>query len=124
VNVRILEIDGERRRLSLSLKRVEEGDEPVPRADGAASVHTMPDLKLSEEAFPTATAAAVDVEEGEEESDVSEDAGEDAATEDVAEDVVAEVELEEVDVEVEPAEEPAASDDADAAEPGSEPDSA
>jgi small subunit ribosomal protein S1 len=123
VNVRILEIDGERRRLSLSLKRVEEGDEPVPRADGAESVHTMPDLKLSEEAFPTATAAAVDVEEGEE-SDVSEDAGEDAATEDVAEDVVAEVELEEVDVEVEPAEEPAASDDADAAEPGSEPDSA
>ena len=53
VNVRILEIDGERRRLSLSLKRVEEGDQPVPRADGAESVHTMPDLKLSEEAFPT-----------------------------------------------------------------------
>src|SRR5687768_5512602 len=55
VNVRILEIDGERRRLSLSLKRVEEGDQPVPRADGADSVHTMPDLKLSEEAFPTTT---------------------------------------------------------------------
>ena len=45
VNVRILEIDGERRRLSLSLKRVEEGDQPVPRADGAESVHTMPDLQ-------------------------------------------------------------------------------
>ena len=57
MNVRILEIDGERRRLSLSLKRVEEGDQPVPRADGAESVHTMPDLKLSEEAFPTSTAA-------------------------------------------------------------------
>ena len=57
VNVRILEIDGERRRLSLSLKRVEEGDEPVPRADGAESVHTMPDLRLSEEAFPTTAAA-------------------------------------------------------------------
>jgi small subunit ribosomal protein S1 len=53
VNVRILEIDGERRRLSLSLKRVEEGDVPVPRADGAESVHTTPDLRLSEEAFPT-----------------------------------------------------------------------
>jgi small subunit ribosomal protein S1 len=52
VNVRILEIDGERRRLSLSLKRVEEGEQPVPRADGAESVHTMPDLILSEEAFP------------------------------------------------------------------------
>jgi small subunit ribosomal protein S1 len=57
VNVRILEIDGERRRLSLSLKRVEEGEQPVPRADGAESVHTTPDLKLSEEAFPTGSAA-------------------------------------------------------------------
>ena len=63
VNVRILEIDGERRRLSLSLKRVEEGDQPVPRADGAESVHTMPDLKLSEEAFPSGpSAAAIAVE--------------------------------------------------------------
>ena len=44
VNVRILEIDGERRRLSLSLKRVEEGEQPVPRADGAESVHETPDL--------------------------------------------------------------------------------
>jgi len=59
VNVRILEIDGERRRLSLSLKRVEEGDVPVPRADGAESVHTAPDLKLSEEAFPTIAAVEV-----------------------------------------------------------------
>jgi small subunit ribosomal protein S1 len=58
VNVRILEIDGERRRLSLSLKRVEEGEQPVPRADGAESVHLTPDLKLSEEAFPTGAAAA------------------------------------------------------------------
>ena len=59
VNVRILEIDGERRRLSLSLKRVEEGDQPVPRADGAESVHQTPDLKLSEEAFPTSSAVEV-----------------------------------------------------------------
>jgi small subunit ribosomal protein S1 len=57
VNVRILEIDGERRRLSLSLKRVEEGEQPVPRADGAESVHTMPNLILSEEAFPTGGAS-------------------------------------------------------------------
>src|SRR5262249_4621564 len=48
VNVRILEIDGERRRLSLSLKRVEEGEQPVPRADGAESVHVTPDLRLTE----------------------------------------------------------------------------
>ncbi|MEX0850471.1 MAG: 30S ribosomal protein S1 [Gaiellaceae bacterium] len=53
VNVRVLEIDGDRRRLSLSLKRVEEGDAPVPRADGAESVHLTPNLILSEEAFPT-----------------------------------------------------------------------
>ncbi len=58
VNVRILEIDGERRRLSLSLKRVEEGELPVPRADGAESVHSMPDLRLTEEAFPSGAAAA------------------------------------------------------------------
>ena len=60
VNVLILEIDGERRRLSLSLKRVEEGAVPVPRADGAESVHLTPDLKLSEEAFPTGGAVAVE----------------------------------------------------------------
>jgi small subunit ribosomal protein S1 len=60
VNVLILEIDGERRRLSLSLKRVEEGAVPVPRADGAESVHATPDLRLSEEAFPTGAAAVVE----------------------------------------------------------------
>ncbi|HET9938703.1 MAG TPA: S1 RNA-binding domain-containing protein, partial [Gaiella sp.] len=63
VNVLILEIDGDRRRLSLSLKRVEEGAVPVPRADGGESVHSTPDLKLSEEAFPT-SAAAVEAEPG------------------------------------------------------------
>ena len=39
VNVLILEVDAERRRLSLSLKRVEEGTAPLPRPDGAESVH-------------------------------------------------------------------------------------
>jgi small subunit ribosomal protein S1 len=52
VNVLVLEIDGERRRLSLSLKRVEEGMTPVPRADGGESVFATPNLRLSEEAFP------------------------------------------------------------------------
>jgi small subunit ribosomal protein S1 len=61
VNVLILEVDGERRRLSLSLKRVEEGMQPLPRADGAESVHATPDLRLSEEAFP-AVAAEDDLE--------------------------------------------------------------
>ena len=63
VNVRILEIDGDRRRLSLSLKRVEEGEQPVPRADGAESVHETPDLKLSEEAFPATSPPVGEVAE-------------------------------------------------------------
>jgi len=63
VNVRILEIDGDRRRLSLSLKRVEEGEQPVPRADGAESVHETPDLKLSEEAFPATAPPLAEVAE-------------------------------------------------------------
>jgi small subunit ribosomal protein S1 len=49
VNVKIIEIDGERRRLSLSLKRIED-DEPVqPRADGGESVHLTPHLDLGED---------------------------------------------------------------------------
>ena len=39
VNVKIIEVDGERRRLSLSLKRVEPDDPVQPRADGGESVH-------------------------------------------------------------------------------------
>ena len=62
VNVLILEVDGERRRLSLSLKRVEEGMQPLPRADGAESVHLTPNLRLSEEAFPSSSAALADDE--------------------------------------------------------------
>ncbi|HWG57214.1 MAG TPA: 30S ribosomal protein S1 [Gaiellaceae bacterium] len=60
VNVLILEVDGERRRLSLSLKRVEEGAEPLPRADGAESVHATPKLDLSEDVFPADAEAAGD----------------------------------------------------------------
>jgi small subunit ribosomal protein S1 len=46
VNVKIIEIDGERRRLSLSLKRVEETDSVQPRADGGPSVHLVPNLEM------------------------------------------------------------------------------
>ena len=56
VNVLILEVDAERRRLSLSLKRVEEGQEPLPRADGGESVHLTPNLNLSEDVFPAGAA--------------------------------------------------------------------
>jgi small subunit ribosomal protein S1 len=58
VSVKIIEMDAERRRLSLSLKRVE-GEEPRPRPEGA------PPLRLSEEVFsePRAPAAEDEVEE-------------------------------------------------------------
>src|ERR1700731_4630593 len=48
VNVKVIEIDGERRRLSLSLKRVEEGEEVQPRADGGPSLHLVPNLEIPE----------------------------------------------------------------------------
>jgi small subunit ribosomal protein S1 len=81
VNVRILEIDGDRRRLSLSLKRVEEGEEPVPRADGAESVHETPNLVLSEEAFPAGGPVAVqDMELEATEAEAEEPTGEPEAS--------------------------------------------
>ena len=118
VNVRILEIDGDRRRLSLSLKRVEEGDQPVPRADGAESVHTMPDLRLSEEAFPTTSAAPVELDEAESEVAEADEIVaevEEAEAEDAAEEIVAEVAVEETEAE-EPAEEIVATVEIDEAE--------
>src|SRR5881296_2037692 len=60
VKVRIVEVDADRRRLSLSLKDVEDGSVPKPRADGGESIHTAPDLKLSEEAFPSASAVSTE----------------------------------------------------------------
>ena len=60
VNVKIIEVDGERRRLSLSLKRVEDTDEVQPRADGAESVHTRPNLDLSEDVFAEGSATIED----------------------------------------------------------------
>jgi small subunit ribosomal protein S1 len=63
VNVLILEVDAERRRLSLSLKRVEEGMQVQPRADGGESVHTAPRLDLSEDVFSDRAAPAADESE-------------------------------------------------------------
>ena len=51
VNVLILEVDAERRRLSLSLKRVEDDSAVQPRADGGESVHVAPRIDLSEDVF-------------------------------------------------------------------------
>jgi len=89
VNVLILEIDGDRRRLSLSLKRVEEGAEPLPRADGGESVHLTPNLQLSEDAFPASSGDSA------EEARILEDEAVDTAVdalvaEEVAEELAAE----------------------------------
>jgi len=55
VSVKIIEMDAERRRLSLSLKRVE-GEEPRPRPEGA------PPLRLSEEVFSETRTPALEDE--------------------------------------------------------------
>jgi small subunit ribosomal protein S1 len=51
VKAKIIEVDAERRRLSLSLKRVEGGG-VVARADDAEPIEGTPDLDLSEDVFP------------------------------------------------------------------------
>ncbi len=61
VNVKIIEIDGERRRLSLSLKRVEPDDPVQPRADGGESVHLHPNLDLSDRGGSDDESAAADL---------------------------------------------------------------
>jgi small subunit ribosomal protein S1 len=56
VRAKIIEVDAERRRLSLSLKRVEGGG-VQQRADDSEAVEGTPNLDLSEEVFPEASAA-------------------------------------------------------------------
>src|SRR5881398_3755765 len=52
VKVLILEVDAERRRLSLSLKRIEDGEEVQPRADGQPlETPSPPQIDLSDEVF-------------------------------------------------------------------------
>ena len=58
VNAKIIEVDAERRRLSLSLKRVEDTDPVQPRADGGESVHERPNIDLSAEVFADDAPAA------------------------------------------------------------------
>jgi small subunit ribosomal protein S1 len=55
VKAKIIEVDAERRRLSLSLKRVEGGG-VVARADDAEPIEGTPALDLSEDVFPEASA--------------------------------------------------------------------
>src|SRR5213594_2741593 len=55
VNVKIIEVDADRRRLSLSLKRIEEGEQAQPLPEGAEPLR--PQIDLSEEVFADAPAA-------------------------------------------------------------------
>src|SRR6201997_4874292 len=87
VNVRILEVDAERRRLSLSLKRVEDGMPVQPRPGDEAA---PPALDLSEDVFTEEPAAAAEAEP-EPEVDADEPATEaESAEEPVAEATVPE----------------------------------
>jgi hypothetical protein len=52
--VKIIEVDAERRRLSLSLKRIEDGAQPQPLAGGDEPLR--PQIDLSEEVFADAPA--------------------------------------------------------------------
>jgi small subunit ribosomal protein S1 len=58
VSVKIIEVDAERRRLSLSLKRVEDGEQAAPLPEG------VPQLDLSEEVFAESPAAELEEEPG------------------------------------------------------------
>jgi small subunit ribosomal protein S1 len=96
VKVKILEIDSERRRLSLSVKRVE-GQE-LPRLEGAGDLDDVPELGLSADVF----ADPSDVQAPEADAAVEADEAEAAPSDDVA---VEEPPAEEPEAEV--AEEPA-----------------
>jgi small subunit ribosomal protein S1 len=75
VNVKIIEVDAERRRLSLSLKRIEDADEVQPRADGQPlETPEPPRLDLSEDVFPETDEAPA---EGSESASAAESAAED-----------------------------------------------
>jgi small subunit ribosomal protein S1 len=117
VDVKIIEVDAERRRLSLSLKRVEPGDTVQPRADGGESVHLRPTLDLAGDAEPEAEVEAAVEAEAEAEADA--EAEVEAAVEAVEE--AEEAELEAVADEPEPVAEaepePEAKVDEDEAEP-------
>ncbi len=67
VNVKIIEVDAERRRLSLSLKRIEEGEQAQPLPEGAEPLR--PQIDLSEDVFADDPAAAEPPAEAETEAD-------------------------------------------------------
>ena len=110
VKAKIIEVDAERRRLSLSLKRVEGGG-VTERAEDAEVVEGTPNLDLSEEVFPESSAApeAPPLDEAEHEAEPELEPAEEPADEPVAEAPEAPAE--------EPAPEPAAEAEAPADQP-------
>jgi small subunit ribosomal protein S1 len=128
VNVKIVEIDPERRRLSLSLRRVEP-DDPVKQIDmgtpGPAAEPEVPDLALSEEVFADTPV------EAEPEAEAAEPDAQAPAEAEAEPEAAAEPEPEpeaeaapEPEAEAAPEPEPQAAAEADAAEGEGEPESA
>jgi hypothetical protein len=115
--VKIIEVDAERRRLSLSLKRIEDGDETQPLPEGAEPLRPAIDLSEdvfaegsanAEEAPPLEPPAAAEAEEPEPAAEAEPHVEAEApADEPHAAAEVAEAEP----AEAEPAEEPAAAED-------------
>jgi small subunit ribosomal protein S1 len=108
VQAKIIEVDAERRRLSLSLKRVEGGG-VTQRADDSEPVEGTPALDLSEEVFPEGTAAEPAAETEETEIGAEELSSEPAAEAVEGAEPVEVPEAEAVEEEA-PADEPAAED--------------
>jgi small subunit ribosomal protein S1 len=95
VEAKIIEVDAERRRLSLSLKRVEGGG-VTQRADDSEAIEGTPNLDLSEEVFPEGAPAA----EATDEAPAAEVTEEEPVAEVTEEEPVAEVTEEEPAAEV------------------------
>jgi small subunit ribosomal protein S1 len=111
VRVKILEIDSDRRRLSLSVKRVE--GQVLPRRDigaTAGDLDDVPELGLSEDVFAGGGEAAEPSASSAVEPAVADDAAEPVVADDEAEPVVADDEAEPV--VADDAAEPAVADDA------------
>jgi small subunit ribosomal protein S1 len=83
VNVRILEVDAERRRLSLSLKRVDEGMPPQP---GVGDEAAPPTIDLSEDVFSDTAPAAAPASELSDEENVEADPLDDESDEEPSDD--------------------------------------
>jgi small subunit ribosomal protein S1 len=80
VNVKIIEVDADRRRLSLSLKRVDESEEVQPRADGQPlETPAPPQIDLSDDVFAETEAPAAEGEAPPEDAPAEEPPAEEAA---------------------------------------------